>query len=53
MAFSSVCSAVACCMEVQYKLLDTPWPPACLKLPSCKPVVGPGGRTALLVSGVT
>lgn len=42
-AFTSVAAAVAFCMDVQYRLLDTPWPAACLKLPGCRPVSNTAG----------
>lgn len=41
--FQSVQSAVQFCLEVQYRLLDTPWPPAILKLPACKVVTNAHG----------
>lgn len=49
MAFTSVAPAVAFCMEVQYKLLDTAWPSACLKLAPCKPVHGAQGQLLMAV----
>lgn len=42
-AFHSVAEAVAFCLDLQYKLLDTPWPRAVLKLPGCQPVINEEG----------
>lgn len=49
-AFTAVAPAVAFCMEVQYKLLDTHWPAACLKMDPCRKVTGPGSHTLFAVS---
>lgn len=51
-AFTSVAPAVAFSMDVQYRLLEAPWPPACIKLPGCKPNTGPGGEIVAVVREV-
>ncbi|PNH10309.1 Adenylate cyclase [Tetrabaena socialis] len=42
-AFPCVAEAVAFCQDLQYKLLDTPWPRAVLRLPGCQPVLNAEG----------
>lgn len=49
-AFTSAAAAVAFCMEVQYRLLDVPWPAECLKL-GFKKRTNAQGDTAVMVSG--
>jgi class 3 adenylate cyclase len=39
-AFMTVSSAVACCLDVQYRILETNWPRKLLKMNSCKTVFG-------------
>ncbi len=48
-AFHTACEAVAFCLELQYKLLDTPWPKAVLKLPGCQPVYDADGIMVMQV----
>ncbi len=49
-AFHTVAEAVAFCQDLQYKMLDTPWPRAVLRLPGCEPVTNADGDVVMQVS---
>lgn len=46
-AFHTAAHALAFCLDLQYKLLDTRWPKQVLKLPGCRPVYGVDGQVIL------
>ncbi|KAG2499572.1 hypothetical protein HYH03_002517 [Edaphochlamys debaryana] len=46
-AFHTTAEAVAFCQDLQWKLLDTPWPRAVLRLPGCQPVHNADGDLVL------
>lgn len=48
-AFHTVAEAVAFCQDLQYKMLDTPWPRAVLRLPGCEPVTNADGDVVMQV----
>ena len=45
-AFKQVPAAVLCAMEIQYRLMETEWPKAILKMPGCREVNSSQGEPA-------